>query len=198
MMQFLLFLIICVLAFGDISGISLSLGAGLSAKNLLVYMGGGWLVLQSVLGQPVKGEMKTVRICFIVLIAYATVTMFIANGIIHYQGYRLYDSALSLKVLLIDSFVVFLVFFHGTRTTADARSLLKMILFVVSVANLFTIAKASGIIDFGAEIADRDDLLTAGTRIDHDRVARRAGGSGIGNPVGCLPLSQVCVLSGCD
>ena len=143
MIRFLLFLIICTLAFNDISGIGLSLGAGMSAKNLLVYMGAGWLLLHRGLGPPVRAELRTIQICFMVLIAYATITMFIASGIIHYEGYDLRHSALDLKILLIDSFVFFMVFFYGTRTNADARALLKMLLFVVSIANLFTIAKAA-------------------------------------------------------
>jgi O-antigen ligase len=167
MMRYLLFLIICVLAFSDTSGLGLSLGAGMSAKNLLVYIGAGWLLLQRALGPPVKVELQTIQICFMVLIAYATVTMFIASGIIHYQGYDLSDSAKSLKVILIDSFVFFMVFFYGTRTTADARSLLKMLLFVVSIANLFTIAKARGIIDFGVPIMRvESDVLSDVTRVD--------------------------------
>jgi O-antigen ligase len=167
MMRFLLFLIICVLAFSDTSGITLSLGAGMSAKNLLVYMGAGWLLLQRALGPPVKVELQTIQICFVVLITYATVTMFIATGIIHYQGYDLFDSAMALKIELIDSFVFFMVFFYGTRTIVDARSLLKMLLFVVSIANLFTIAKARGIIDFGAPImVVVPDSIYAVSRID--------------------------------
>lgn len=168
MMRFLLFLIIWVLAFSDTSGINLSLGAGMSAKNLLVYMGAGWLLLQRALGPPVKVELQTIQICFVVLIAYAAVSMFIANGIIHYQGYDLFDSAIALKIALIDSFVFFMVFFYGTRTIVDARSLLKMLLFVVSIANLFTIAKARGIIDFGAPImvVREDSVYYVSSRID--------------------------------
>jgi O-antigen ligase len=154
MMRFLLFLIICVVAFSDISGISLGLGAGMSAKNLLVYMAAGWLVLHRGLGSPDRAELRMIQICFMVLIAYAAVTMFIASGIIHYRGYDLFDSAMALKILLIDSFVFFMVFFYGTRTNVDARALLKMLLFVVSVANVFTIAKERGIVDFGAPVMD--------------------------------------------
>ncbi len=79
MMRFLLFLILCVLAFNDISGNGLSLGAGMSVKNLLVYMGAAWLLLQNALGRPVKVELQTIQTCFAVLILYAAVTMFIAN-----------------------------------------------------------------------------------------------------------------------
>jgi O-antigen ligase len=167
MMRFLLFLIICTVAFNDISGISLSLGAGMSAKNLLVYMGAGWLLLQRGLRTPVKAELRTIQICFIVLIAYAAITMFIASGIIHYRGYDLPDSAVVLKILLIDSFMFFMVFFYGTRTNADARALLKMLLFVVSIANLFTIAKARGIVEFGAPIMiARGYSIYTVTRVD--------------------------------
>ncbi len=152
MMRFLLLLIICVLAFNDISGNGLSLGAGMSVKNLLAYMGAGWLVLQSAIGRPVKVELQTLQMCFAVLILYAAVTMFIASSVIHYPGYRLSDSAIRLKVAFIDWIVYFLVFFYGVRTIADARTLLKTLLFVVSLGNLFTIAKALGIISFGADI----------------------------------------------
>jgi hypothetical protein len=149
MMRFLLSLIICVLAFIEIFGIGLSVGAGISAKNLLLYMGAGWLLVQYALGRPFKGELQSIQICFVVLIAYAVITMFIASEIIHYPGYELSVSAISLKVLLIDPFLFFMVFFYGTRNIVDARSLLKVLLFAVSIANLFTIAKARGIIAFG-------------------------------------------------
>jgi len=179
MMRHLLFLIICVLAFSDTSGLGLSLGAGMSAKNLLVYIGAGWLLLQRALGRPVKAELQTIQISFMALIAYATVTMFIASEIIHYQGYDLSDSAKSLKVILIDPFVFFMVFFYGTRTIVDARSLLKMLLFVVSITNLFTIAKAGGIIDFGVPIM----------RVESDslsNVSRVAGVFGDANETGTM------------
>jgi len=152
MMRFLLFLIFCVLAFSDIFGTGLSLGAGISAKNLLVYTGAGWLLLQNALGRPFKGELKSIQICFMVLITYAIITMFIAAEIIHYPGYELSASAISLKVSLIDSFLYFMVFFYGTRTMVDARSALKMLLIVIGITNLFTVAKAGGIIAFGAPV----------------------------------------------
>ncbi len=156
MMRFLLFLFICVLAFIDIFGTGLSLGAGISARNLLLYLGAGWLLLQYALGRPFKGELQSIQICFMVLIAYAIITIFIASEIIHYPGYERSVSAISLKVSLIDSLVYFVVFFYGTRTIADARSLLKMLLLAISIANLFTIAKARGIISFGIPVMTFD------------------------------------------
>ncbi len=156
MMRSLLFLIICVLAFVDIFGTGLSLGAGISARNLLLYLGAGWLSLQYALGRPFNGELQSIQICFMVLIAYAIITMFIASEIIHYPGYELAVSAASLKISLIDPLVYLTVFFYGTRTMVDARSLLKMLLLVVSIANLFTIAKARGIIDFGVPVMTSD------------------------------------------
>jgi len=161
MTRFLLFLIICVPTFIDISGISLSLTTGISAKNLVLYLGVGWLLLQNALGQPFKSELQSIRSiqsCFVVLIAYAIITMFIASQLIHYPGYELSGSVISLKVLLIDTMVYFLVFFYGARTTADARSLLKMLLLLVSIANLFTIAKARGIISFGVPVINSDRI----------------------------------------
>jgi len=158
-MRFLLFLIICVSAFIDIFGTGLSLGAGISARNLLLYLGAGWLLLQYALGRPFKGELQSIQICLMVLIAYAIITMFIASEIIHYPGYKLSVSAISLKVSLIDPLVYFMVFFYGTRAMVDARSAIKMLLIVISITNLFTIAKATGIIAFGAPVmtADRVD-----------------------------------------
>ena len=162
MMRFLLFLIICVLAFNAITGIGLSLGAGMSIKNLLVYMGAGWLLLQNALGRPVKVELQTIQMCFAVLILYAAVTMFIAGEIIHYPGYKLSDSAIQLKVSFIDWIMYFLVFFYGARTIADARTLLRLFLFIVSLGNLFTIAKALGIVSFGADIWNDDQTRVNG------------------------------------
>jgi O-antigen ligase len=156
MMRFLLFLIICVLAFTDIFGTGLSIGAGISARNLLLYLGAGWLLLEHALGRPFKGELKSIQFCFMVLIAYAIITLFIAGGIIHYPGYELHVSAISLKVSLIDSFVFFMVFFYGARTVGGARSLLKVLLIVVGIASLFTIARARGIIAFGVPVMDSD------------------------------------------
>jgi hypothetical protein len=152
MMRFLLILIICSLAIGDMFGLSLSLGAGMSVKNLLLYAGAAWLLLQSALGRPVKVELQTIQTCFAVLILYAAVTMFIASSVVHYSGYKLVDSAIALKISFVDWIVYFLVFFYGARTIADARTLLKFFLFIVSLGNLFTIAKALGIISLGADI----------------------------------------------
>jgi O-antigen ligase len=156
MMRFLLFLIICVLAFVDIFGTGLTIGAGISARNLLLYLGAGWLLLEHALGRPFKGELKSIQICLMVLITYAIITVFIAGEIIHYQGYEPYASAISLKVSLVDSLMFFLVFFYGARTVVGARSLLKVLLIAVSIASLFTIARARGIIAFGVPVMDSD------------------------------------------
>jgi len=179
MMRFLLFLYICVLALGDIFGYALSLGAGMSARNLLIYGAAVWLLLQRADGPPGKGELQTIQISFMVLIAYATVTMFIASGIIHYPGYELRVSAIALKLQLIDSFLLVLVFFYGTRTTVGARSLLKMLLVAVSIGNLFTVAKARGIIDFGVPVIfDAPNTVTSSFRVE--------GIFGDGNETGTL------------
>src|ERR1019366_4190930 len=98
MMRFLLSLIICVLAFIDIFGIGLSLGPGLSAKNLLLYMGAGWLLVQYALGRTFKGELQSIPLCPVVLVAYAVITMFDGSAIMHYPCYELSVIAISLKV----------------------------------------------------------------------------------------------------
>ncbi len=191
MMRFLLFSYICVLALGDIFGYALSLGAGISARNLLIYGAGGWLLLQRADGPPVKGALQTIQISFMVLIAYATVTMFIASGIIRYPGYDLRDSAMVLKLQLIDPFLLLLVFFYGTRTTVGARSLLKMLLVAVSIGNLFTVAKARGIIDFGVPVIwDAPNSVTSSFRVE----GIFGDGNETGTMIACLMPAYVSLI----
>lgn len=86
---------------------------------------------------------------FTIQIAYALFTLLIAALVIDYPGYDLVASGIRLKGGLIDYFIFFLVFLFGLRTTEDALTVIKWLLFGAVFANAATILDAFGAINLG-------------------------------------------------
>jgi O-antigen ligase len=175
-MRNLLALTICVLAIVVTFALDFSFGAGMTPKNLIIYFAAGVLILQTILGQPLKGEVQGLNLCFGVLIAYALLSTFVAADIIEYKGYTVLSNIIYLKGILFDWWVLFAIFYYGARSVEDVEKLIKVLLIAVSIANLATIGQLSGFIHLGRDVV--------GEKPDEDR--RIFGVFGHANETGTL------------
>ncbi len=144
----------------DALAIDLSLMPGLSAKNLMIYLVAVLIALRMVVARQSIMAMGQMQGAFIVLIAYAIITMLVSALIIEYPGYDLMNAAIKLKNGLVDHFIFFLVFLFGTRTADDAVKVIKGLLLGAVIMNGLTILDAMGYINLGFDI--RDDGRTSG------------------------------------
>lgn len=138
----------------------LSITAGLSAKNAVVYLLATFLAMRLVIGRSSVVAAGRMQAAFVVLIAYAICTMLIAGLVIKYNGYDVVASGIRLKSILIDYFVFFVVFLYGVRTLEEGMTVLKWILAGAIFANLATILDAGGLINLG--YIERADGRTQG------------------------------------
>lgn len=146
-MRYLLILPLIVYTLEDSFNLPLHLGPGLSLKTAVLYLVGLILALRMATRGGYKLELRVVLVSFTVLIAYALFSVLVAGVVIHYDGYRVSDSLISLKYTLIDSALVFGLFFYGTRTTSDGVLLTKALVAAVTAANIISIASIKGYID---------------------------------------------------
>jgi O-antigen ligase len=150
-MRFLLAGLVLFLLAAEVFSWDISLATGFSAKNGILYLIATFLMFRMAVLRDVHLDAQPVHACFVLLIAYAIVTWLIAGLIVEYPGYDLLDSAIRLKSGLLDHFIFFLVFFHGTRTAHDAVAVARALLLAAVFANAMTVADVAGVIDLGFE-----------------------------------------------
>lgn len=126
-----------------------SMGPGLSVKNAILYLIAIVLMFRIAVVRNAKLDAGPIHACFAVLIVYAIATWLIAALIVEYPRYDLITSAIHLKGSLIDYFIFFLVFYHGTSTRRDAATVLTALLLAALFANAMTVADVTGFIDLG-------------------------------------------------
>ncbi len=178
-MRYLLILPLIVYTLEDSLNLPLHLGPGLSLKTAVLYVVGLMLALRMAVRGGYKLELRVVLVSFAILIAYALFSVLVAGVVIHYDGYRISDSLISLKYTLIDSALIFGLFFYGTRTISDGVLLTKALIAAVTVANLISIASIKGYIDIPGVTA------TAG------QVGRAEGAFGDANETAALIAAMI-------
>ena len=147
----------------------LSLTAGLSAKNLVIYLLAVFIGLRMVVQRTPLVAAGGLQSAWLILIAYAAFTWLIAGIVINYQGYNLIESGIKLKTGLFDPFIFFLVFLFGVRSSDDALVVIKWLLFGALFANLATIADHAGIVNLGFQ--ERIDGRTQGAMGESNQYA---------------------------
>jgi len=150
----LLILLIAVIAGSDIFSKDLSLLPGLSAKNAMLYAVGMALFFRGVIAGTLRIERPAVHALFGVWFGYALLSCIVAAAVIQYPGYDFIGSLLTLKSLLIDAGLFFLVAFYGPRTLAEARLVLKALAAAMCVASLVTVLDVAGIVHFGIRVGE--------------------------------------------
>ena len=150
-MRWMLMLLIWVLATADIAGWEMSLGHGLSIKNVILYVIVLTLVFRIALSGEFKLRLPIVHGCFALWIGYALLS-FIACAVIIYPGYDVKQSAIALKSEVIDYALFFFAAFYGARDEDGGQFLTKTLAAAVSACNLATIADVVGLTHFGFEV----------------------------------------------
>ena len=149
-MRYLLVVLIFFLTACDVFGWTQSFAPGLSVKNALIYLMLLTVAARLVVQGGGRFELPRVHLWFGILIAYATLSWLTVAILIRYESYELVSSGIALKAELLDGVIAFALYLYGTRTTQDAKFVLKCILFAVAVANAITIGDVAGLFQIGS------------------------------------------------
>jgi O-antigen ligase len=153
-MRLLYVLLISTLAASDILQTGMSLGPGLSIKNVLLYPIALGLVFRMALTGRFRMRLPIVNVAFIVWVTYALLTWIACVTVIHYPGYDAVYSGIELKSGLIDSALFFFVFFYGTESEQDFFLFAKVLAAWIGIANVLTLADLAGIVHLGITVGD--------------------------------------------
>jgi O-antigen ligase len=170
-MRYLLILPILLFTIQDSFNLPLHFGLGLSLKNLALYLVGLMLALRMVLRGGYRFELPLIHICFAVLITYALFSVLVASLIVRYEGYHVVESLITLKATLIESALVFGLFFYGTRTVRDGVFLTTALVAAVTVANVISIASMVGYVDIPGVAATEQGGRATGAFGDSNETA---------------------------
>jgi O-antigen ligase len=134
----------------------LSLAPGLSAENALLYVVAGALTFRIGVGGNFRLELRGLHLCFVILLAYAAISIAVAALVVQYPSYEILKAIMAFKARLADQFVFFVVFFYGLQQSHSALKVLKALLLLTAAANLGALLDAWGLIEAPGLIA-RDD-----------------------------------------
>lgn len=154
----------------QVFALPLSLGPGLSAENALLYVVLAALLFKMAVQRTFRFELRELHVCFVVLIAYAALSIIAAAVIMQYPGYRVVSSIIAFKARLVDQFVFFAVFFYGLHQSRSAYNVLKMVLVFMIAANLIALLDAWGYMD-AAGLEERDDGRAQGVMGESNQTA---------------------------
>jgi O-antigen ligase len=152
MMRLLFMLVIGALAIADTFSLDMSMGPGLSVKNALIYPIALGLLFRMALTGRFRLRLPVLNAAFVVWVAYAILTWIAIVTVIHYPGYEIRETGISLKALLMDSAIFFFTFFYGVESERDFLVLTKTLAFAVGMANILTLADVAGIIHLGITV----------------------------------------------
>jgi len=152
-MRWLFVLLIGLLAASDILGKDLSLGFGLSPKNLMLYLIALALFFRIALaGTGVRMRLPGLHVAFGVLVGYATLSFVTCCLIVHYASYDPRQFGLLLKSELYDAALFLFAVFYAIRDEADFRVLIKMLLGAIGLSSVLTLTDVVGITHLGVQI----------------------------------------------
>lgn len=154
----------------QVFALPLSLGPGLSAENALLYVVLAALLFKMAVQRTFRFELRELHICFVVLIAYAAISIVAAAVIMQYPGYRVVASIIGFKARLLDQFVFFAVFFYGLQQSRSAFNVLKMVFVFMIAANLIALLDAWGFME-AAGLVERDDGRAQGVMGESNQTA---------------------------
>lgn len=142
MIQYLLGFFFFLMYAGDELGMTVSLGTGLSLKNLLLYSIFTGIAISAAVTRTRSLELLSVIVPFVLIIIYALVTWVAAAFIFDVPHYEVRASFIRLKSSLGDDFLTFLVFFYGVMRARDAHWLMRTILWIAIAGNIVTLIDA--------------------------------------------------------
>jgi O-antigen ligase len=120
----------------------MGLAPGLSVKNGILYIATVFIVFRAVVSGDFKMEMGSFLASYAALIGYAILTWVIVGLFVHYKGYNMLLSGITLKNTLVDPLIFFMTFLFGIRTSQDAIKISKVLAFACVLANIANLGAA--------------------------------------------------------
>lgn len=148
-MLFLLGFFFLMMYAGDQVGLNVSLGPGLSSKNLLIYLTFAGIAVNSAVTRNRSFELPEVLVAFAFLIFYAIITWMFAAFVFQVPEYDALRTFVVLKSSLIDQYLTFLIFFFGILYAKDALTLLRVIVWITIIGNVVTVIDTFDIPNLG-------------------------------------------------
>ena len=148
-MRVLLSLVIALFVVQDVFDLSLSLGPGLSAKNAFLYVLAGTLAFKMTMNRSMTFDLRGLHVCFFVLVAYAIISLVVAEFVVDYPNYNVVASGIRLKATLVDRVLMFLVFFYALQNSRNAYTVLKVLLLAVVIAHTIAVLNGLGLMQTG-------------------------------------------------
>jgi hypothetical protein len=148
-MRYLLAFFFFFMYMGDNLGLNISLGPGMSSKNLLLYLILVGIAVNSAVARNRSFELPSVVVPFALVILYAVMTWITVVFILEYPNYGIRESFIALKSSLVDQYVTFLVFFFGLLSLKDSMWLLRAIIWIAILGNVITIVDTLNIPNLG-------------------------------------------------
>ena len=161
-MRYLLALFFLMMYAGDKLGLNFSLGPGLSSKNMLIYLTFCGIAVNAAIARNRSIDLPEVLTAFAMLILYSLLTWLFAAFVFQVPDYDALPILIVLKSSLVDQFLTFLVFFFGLIHAKDARSLLRVIVWITVLGNIVTLIDTFdvpnlGILENSGRVAGRFD-----------------------------------------
>lgn len=154
-MRWLFLALIAAFIVGDAFGMQMSLITGFSVKNAVLYAIGFTLVFRTALSGGVKIELMSLHVAFFLLICYAALMWVVSFGVIHYPGYRMFGTLVTLKTKMVDPALMLFAAFYGLRTLDDAKWVIGVLLLAIAGANAATLADTVGVVHLGMKVGER-------------------------------------------
>ncbi|MEJ0038417.1 MAG: O-antigen ligase family protein [Gammaproteobacteria bacterium] len=154
-MRWLFLALIGAFIVGDAFGMQMSLITGFSVKNAILYAIGFTLVFRVALSGGVKLDLLSLHVAFFLLIGYAALMWAVSFGVIHYPGYHMFSSLVTLKTKMVDPALMMFAAFYGLRSLGDAKWVIGALLLAIAGANFATLADTLGIVHFGMRVGDK-------------------------------------------
>ena len=146
-MHYLLFGLFFVLFTSRALGFDLSLAPGLSVKNAFLYLIFALLAVETALTRRRRLELLPVFVPFALYVFYAVFSWAVVVLLVDYPTYSPLRTLIALKSGPIENLLVLLVFFYGTRDAPRAIWLIRNIVFLIVIGNVFTVVDALGVMD---------------------------------------------------
>jgi O-antigen ligase len=148
-MRYLLAFFFFAMYAGDQLGLDISLGPGLSFKNLLLYSMLVGIALNAAVARNRAFELPSVLVPFGLLILYALITWIAVAFVLSNPDYQMKESFIRLKSSLVDQYLTLLVFFYGVMHAKDTFWLLRTIIWIAILGNVVTLIDTFNVPNLG-------------------------------------------------
>jgi len=150
MRNIILLALFLMLLVSEMFGLKIGITHGLSAKNMLLYILLGGIVIDGVVNKVRAPSILSIHLNFIILILIAFISWWITdiNRPLINNLSKL-ERFFSLKGMLIDHYLFFLVFYYTNKTIPETINIIKLILILIFISTFITVIDVYDIPDLG-------------------------------------------------